>query len=170
MTQANRGRVIVAVFLVLLGLYLLAVEFVPGLRILSINENNWPLIVVGVGILFLLAALVTWTPNLMVPAVVVGGTGALLFWQNATNNWASWAYAWTLYPVFAGVGLFLSYVMQGNLRQGVRVGGPPILVGIVLFMVFGSFLGGLLPLGQFWPLILIVIGIAVLAQTFLRRA
>jgi hypothetical protein len=173
MTQDNRGRVVGALLLILGGLYLFAIQFVPALRVLAINESNWPLIIVGIGVALLLAALLTWTPPLMVPAAILGGLGALLFWQNATDNWArwaSWAYAWTLLPVFAGIGVLLMHLMYGNPRQGIVAGGGPILGGLIGFLLFGSFFGALGTLGHYWPLLLILLGVLVLAQGFWRRA
>lgn len=170
MTQVNRGRVIAAAILILLGIYLFAVQFVPALRAFTVNENNWPLIIVGIGVLFLLGALLTWTPGMMVPAAILMGLGALLFWQNATNNWGSWAYAWTLFPGFAGVGTFLMFLMQGNLRQAIIAGGTPILISAAAFLIFGSFFGALGMFGQYWPLLLILLGVIFLAQAFWKRA
>ena len=76
-----------------------------------------------------MASLLTWTPLLMIPACVVGGLGVLMFWQNPTDSWDSWAYAWTLIPGFVGVGIVLMNVMQGSLRQGLVTGGALILFG-----------------------------------------
>lgn len=170
MTQANRGRTIAALLLILAGLYFFAVQFIPGLGIFALTGNNWPLIVVGVGIALLVAALLTWTPGLLIPAAIVSGIGALLFWQNATQNFASWAYAWTLIPGSMGVGIFLMHLMQGNLRQGILAGGTPVVLSLVMFAIFGSFFGALGILGQYWPLLLILVGVIVLAQAFWRRA
>jgi hypothetical protein len=170
MERETRWRVILAIILVLAGLYLFTVQFFPQLGIISLSPSNWPLLIVGVGAAFLVAALVTWTPGLMVPAAIIGGLGAIMFWQNATGNWASWAYAWALFPVFAGFGIFLMHAMQGNLREGLVTGGWLILIGLTLFIVFGSFFGGIGALGQYWPLVLIVLGVVLLAQGLWRRA
>jgi len=169
MTQAARTRAVVGGLLVLVGLYLFAVQFVPALQVLSINATNWPLYIVALGAILLVAALLTWTPPLMIPAAMVGGTGALMFWQNHTNNWASWAYAWALFPIFAGIGIFLMHAMQGNFRQGILAGGAPIAIGLVMLLVFASFFGVLPSLGQYWPLLLIIPGIALLVLEFSRR-
>jgi hypothetical protein len=170
MEQANRGRIIWAVILIAAGLYLFALQFFPALQVFSINEDNWPLIMVGIGVVLLVAALLTWTPGLMIPACVVGGLGVLMFWQNSTDNWSSWAYAWTLIPGFVGVGIVLMNVMQGSLRQGLVAGGALIGFSALGFIIFGSFFGALGGLGQYWPVLLIVVGIIVLAQAFLKRA
>lgn len=170
MTRENRGRVIGAVILIALGLYFFALQVFPGLREIFNMRIVWPLIIVGVGVLLLLGALLSWTPGLIVGATFMIGLGGLLFWQNATNNWASWAYAWTLLSVFAGVGVFLMYLMQGNVRQGIKASAWPILAGLAGFLIFGAFFGALGALGQYWPLLLILIGVVILARGFWRPA
>jgi hypothetical protein len=103
-----------------------------------------------------------------VPACIVGGIGGLLYWQNATGNWESWAYAWTLIPGFVGVGIVLSGLLGGDTQQSVRGGAWLILISLVLFTIFGSFLGGLGLLGPYWPVLLIALGLLVLVRSFFR--
>ena len=105
----------------------------------------------------------------MVPAAVVAGMGGILYWQNVTNEWASWAYMWTLIPVFVGVGIFLRHLMQGELRQAIVAGGAPILLGLAAFLIVASFLGVIGTFGQYWPLLLVLLGVILLAQAFWRR-
>lgn len=45
---------------------------------------------------------------LPIPGLLLLGTGAILIFQSLTGYWESWAYAWTLYGVFLGWGLFLT--------------------------------------------------------------
>ncbi len=170
MTQANRGRIVWALILIVVGVYLFAIQFFPALRVIAINETNWPLLIVGIGAALLVAALLTWTPSLMIPAAIVGGLGGLMYWQNASDNWGSWAYAWTLIPGFVGIGTFLMQLMQGNLRQAIISGGTPILISLAAFLIFASFFGGLGAFGQYWPVLLILLGMIVLAQAFWKRA
>lgn len=168
MTQENRGRIIGAVILIALGLFFLTLQIFPGLRDVFNMQMVWPLIIVGIGVLLLLGALLTWTPGMMVGATFMIGLGGLLFWQNATGNWASWAYAWTLFAVFAGVGIFLMNLMQGHVRQGLMMSAGPILGGFAAFLIFGAFFGALGALGLYWPLLLILIGVVILARGFWR--
>lgn len=170
MTEVNRGRIGTAIILIGLGLILFIIQFFPDLQALVFSATSWPLIIVGVGVVFLIVALLTWTPGLIVPAAIIGGIGGLLFWQNLTGNWESWAYAWTLIPGFVGIGVFLMNLMQGNFREAITAGGWLVLISAVMFMIFGSFLGGLSLFGQYWPILLILLGVLILAQAFLRRA
>jgi hypothetical protein len=150
--------------LILLGAWFLAVQLVPGLQIWF----SWPLIVVGVGVFLLILGLLTGAPGLAVPACIVGGIGGLLYWQNATGNWESWSYTWTLIPGFVGVGVVLSGLLGGEGPQAVRGGGSLILISLVLFAVFGSFFGALGMVGDYWPALLILLGLLMLGRSVLQ--
>jgi len=162
------GRAVAALTLILLGAYLLALQFFPALRVYALNESNWPLLLVGLGGVFLAAALLTRKPRGLVSAVVVSGVGAILYWQNATGNWASWAYMWTLLPGLFGIGFFLMHVMEGNLRNGVVIGGTLIVLSGAAFLLFSSMYGAFAFLGTYWPLLLVLLGVILLAQVFMR--
>jgi hypothetical protein len=98
----------------------------------------------------------------------VGGIGCLLLYQNATGNWESWAYAWTLIPGFVGLGVVLAALMQGPSRRDIAGGLWLMLFSVLAFVVFGSFLG----LGRFspyWPVLLVLGGLLILGQTLFRR-
>jgi len=168
MNRTNRSRIGIGVVLVLIGAWLLAAQFVPALRAWTLNEVTWPLAVIGVGVLLAVVGLVTWSPGLLVPACIVGGLGGLLYWQNTTGNWESWAYAWTLIPGFVGVGVFLSELLTGKVRQAVSGGGVLIIISLVMFLIFSSFLGGPSILGAYWPVLLILLGLILLAQVLFR--
>src|SRR5688572_19351282 len=108
MTQQRAGNLIGGAILIGLGVLFLLFQLLPGLGSLLRIELFWPLIIVGAGAVLLLMALLTRTPQLAIPGCIVGGIGCLLFVQNATGYWDSWAYAWALIPGFVGVGIILS--------------------------------------------------------------
>lgn len=168
MEVRNRSSLAGALILITLGAWFLAVELSPQVRAFAYGGETWPLQIVGIGALMLLVALLTFTPGWAVPACIVGGLGGLLYWQNATDNWASWAYAWTLIPGFVGVGIILAGLLEGKPRGALIGGGWTIFSSLLLFGIFGSFLGGLSLVGQLWPLLLIVVGVILLGQAFLR--
>jgi hypothetical protein len=164
MDSQRRSSLAGGLVLVLLGALFLAVQWVPGLQLWF----SWPLIIIGIGVLLLIVGLLTGVPAMAMPACIVGGIGGLLYWQNATGNWESWAYAWTLIPGFVGVGMVLSGLLGGDTRQTVRGGGWLILISLVLFAVFASFFGALGLVGSYWPVLLIVLGLLLLAQSLFR--
>jgi hypothetical protein len=105
---------------------------------------------------------------MLIPACIVSGIGGLLYWQNATGEWATWAFAWTLIPGFVGIGLVL-FGLLGRRRGALIGGGWVIFNSLVLFAVFGSFLGGLRIVTLFWPVLVITLGIVLIGQGFFRR-
>lgn len=168
MEQSRRGSLTIGVLLVLIGAVALAVQLVPDLRVMAEDLWEWPTWIIAFGLLFLVAGAIGGVPGLAVPACIIMGVGGLLYYQNATNDWESWAYSWALFPVFVGVGIILMYLMEGKFRKAFREGLGPILVGLILFGVFGSFLGGPAILSQFWPALIILIGLWMLVRSFFR--
>lgn len=163
--QQDRGRAITAVGLIGLGiLFLLGQVF--GFSLFSVL---WPFFVILPGAAFLYAALRggKQAAGLAVPGSVITGTGLILLYQSITNHWASWAYAWTLYPVF--VGLALSFMSErtgdenlGKVGRGlVRWGGIAFL-GAAAFFELVLFGGGGVFGGLAAPLLLIGIGALML--------
>ncbi|MEN6411117.1 MAG: hypothetical protein ABFD44_15540 [Anaerolineaceae bacterium] len=169
MEQKHKSRIGTGIFLILVGAFFLAVQLYPPLRTWMGNAMAWPMIIVGVGGLLLVIGLLTGTPSMAVPACIVGGIGGILAYQNATGNWGSWAYIWTLIPGFVGIGTFLTGILGENTRANIRHGLDLILTSMILFAIFGSFLGGFRFLGDYWPLILIGAGIIILIRNLVQR-
>ncbi|MCX6029636.1 MAG: hypothetical protein NT169_10085 [Chloroflexi bacterium] len=167
MEESRRTALVGGIVLILLGILFLVGQIVPGLWG-WVGPLSWPLIVVGVGVLLLLIGLASNAPGMAVPACVVGGIGLLLYWQNATGNWESWAYAWTLIAGFAGVGTVLMGLWTGRWKT-IRGGLWSILISLILFAIFASFLGGPFSLGKYWPVLLILLGLLGLGRGFFRQ-
>jgi len=168
MDRRSRSRIVVGLLLVLLGGWFLAQQFFPGLG-KWLDVFSWPMILVGVAIFLLVLGLLVGAPSMAVPAAIVGGIGGLLYWQNATGNWESWSYAWTLIPGFVGVGTLVAGLLGDNPRQSLRHGANLIVLSVVLFIVFASIFGELGPLGQYWPALLILLGLYLLVRAVWRR-
>lgn len=167
MSRRSRSNIAIGLTLILVGAWFLAGRFFPELRIL-IGPFSWPMIIIGVGIVMLIFGLLVGAPGMAVPAVVVGGIGGLLYYQNATGDWASWSYAWALIPGFAGVGTVVAGLLGERPRQSLRAGLNLIVISLVLFVVFGSLLGGFTLLGDYWPVLLILLGGWILVRGLLR--
>lgn len=170
MDRQQRSSIAFALVLILVGVWFLAVQLIPGLQWFVLTEQSWPLIIVAFGALWAVMALVTWTPGLLVPASIFSGIGGLLYYQNATGNWESWAYAWTLIPGFVGIGVFFASLLQGKIREAIVAGGWLVIISGTMYLIFGSFLGGPNLLGPYWPVLIIVLGVITLAQSFLGRS
>ena len=164
MHKQARSAIAAGTILVALGVLLLVARLVPGFW----GELTWPFIVIGAGVLMLVLAIATGNAGLAVPACIVGGIGLLLYWQNANDRWETWAYAWALIPGFAGVGTLLLGLIT---RDGKAVGGGLwlVVISLVLFAIFGSFLGGPELLGAYWPVLLILLGLWLFGRAIFRR-
>ena len=90
---------------------------------------------------------------------IVTGIGGILYVQNRTGAWASWAYVWALIPGFVGIGLLIAGTLGHKRRKSWREGGRLIVISAVLFLVFGAFFNGLGVIGQYWPVLLIGLGL-----------
>jgi hypothetical protein len=169
MSRRQRSNTILGLLLILAGAAFLAQQFYPNLRIWEYFTFSWPWYVIGAGVLLLLLGLLVGAPGMAVPAAIVAGIGGLLYWQNATGNWDSWAYTWTLIPGFVGIGIILEALLEGKLRSGLRAGGGLVVISAILFVIFASFLGGPALLGTYWPVLLILIGLWFIIRSLLRR-
>jgi len=170
----NRRRSLTfGVLLILIGGWFMAVQIFEPLEDWLENFSDWPFWIIGPGLLFLAAAIVSGVSGLAIPGTIISGIGGILYYQNYYTDWESWAYAWTLIIGFVGIGVFIMHLLDGNLRKAVSEGGNSIITSAVLFLVFGSFFRAIFGqepfLGDYWPLLLIVAGLWMLVRPFLRR-
>jgi hypothetical protein len=101
---------------------------------------GWPLLVFAPGAFFMYQAYTggKGSEGFAVPGMVVGGTGLILLFQSITDHWASWAYAWALYPVF--VGLALDFIGQRTANDGtIRAGQGMVRWGLLGFGALAAF-------------------------------
>jgi LiaI-LiaF-like transmembrane region len=168
MDAQRRGGLIGGLLLILLGGAFLAAQFVPAFQSWFRAEQSWPLLIIGIGVLFLVLAVALRTPGLAIPGCIVGGIGCLLFYQNATGDWGSWAYAWTLITGFVGLGVVFAGLLEGRSIRSVSAGLWMILISLAAFLVFGSFLG-MGQYGAYWPVLLIVGGLLILGRSLFGR-
>jgi hypothetical protein len=159
----KRGSIIGGLILILAGLLFLLLQTNPQFADQINLALHWPLIIVGVGVLFLLGAFLG-TASLAVPGMIVTGIGGLLYYQNISGNWASWSYAWALIPGFVGLGLILMGLLDREERSSIRGGLTLVIISLILFAVFAGFLGGIQFLQNFWPVLLILAGIMILLR------
>lgn len=167
MSSISRGRISFALVLIALGAWALAINLLPDVRTLTFGPQSWPLQIVGLGALMVLIGLLTFTPAWFIPASIVAGIGALLYYQNMTADWSSWAYTWTLIPAFVAVGLALFGLFRWR-RGPLLAAGWTMFASLVLFGVFGSTLGRLPVVGVVAPVAVILLGLMFLITAFAR--
>jgi len=169
MRKQGRTQLALGIILILLGGWFIAQRTFPEVAAFADRFSDWPFTVIGVGVLLLVLGLILGAPGLAVPAAIVSGIGGILYYQDLTGNWDSWAYMWTLIPGFVGVGVFLQGLLGEDTRRNLRHGLNLIVISAVLFLVFSSFLGGWDLLGNYGPpILLILLGLWVLGSGLYR--
>ncbi|HET6744340.1 MAG TPA: hypothetical protein VFH90_00625 [Candidatus Limnocylindria bacterium] len=140
---------------------------------------TWPFYVIVPGLAMLAFGLTQRNGSgLAIAGSIVTMVGLVLLYQNATDRWESWAYAWALVgPGGSGVGMLLYGTRAGNRRMA-RDGFWQILTAIGLFLAGFVFFEGIigisgrrLPIPD-WvlPVAVIAIGVLVLIRGFTSRA
>lgn len=135
----------------------------------SLMGTFWPLLVLLPGLPFLYYAITGSKKNagLIFPGLIISGTGMILLYQNMFNHWESWAYMWTLYPVFIGMGLTFLGRRTGS-RNEYKTGRNMVRGGLLSFaflaflfefFIFGAGFGILG--GVILPLALILAGVVM---------
>lgn len=165
----KRSSIVAGLIMILVGALFLLINLFPNVAARLDVARQWPLIIVALGGLFLLGALLG-TPPLAMPGSIVTGIGGILYYQNLTGNWASWAYIWTLIPGFVGIGIILTNLLGARTRSQFREGGRLLVISAVLFVIFSAFFNGLGGLGQYWPVLLILAGVWLLFRNRFRRS
>jgi hypothetical protein len=168
MNQSQNGRNVGAIILIAIGALFFLTQGL-NINIWGIFGLSWPILVMLPGLVFLGLAILgdKRTAGFIVPGAIITGTGAILGVQNATGRWESWAYVWTLYPVFLGFALIFMGRRTAN-QTTERTGRGFVTWGTVAFLIGFAFFellifGGMAGLGNLLlPLILIGVGVLML--------
>jgi hypothetical protein len=160
---------VLGVALIVLGLIFFAGQALN----MDIGETAWPFYVIAPGLALTTLGLTQRRGSgLTIAGSVVTMVGLVLLYQNATDRFESWAYAWALVgPGGSGIGMLLYGTRSGD-RKMARDGFRTILwalglfaVGLVFFEGIIGISGERLPLPN-WvlPVAVIVIGVLVLLR------
>ena len=154
----RRQSLVVGCILIVIGVLILASQLWPEYFDWFNVEQSWPVLMIAAGIGLLILGIVMRVPSFAVPACIVGGIGVLLYWQRATGNGQTWAYAWTLIPGFVGIGFIVAGLLNSEGRGAFRNGSWLVVLSLVLFAIFGTIFGGGLLSGVVLSLLLIAAG------------
>ena len=168
--RQNRSNLFLGILLILIGAWLVVTRQVPAVREWLDDSFTWPMWTIGAGLLIFLIGLITGAPGMSIPAAIVAGIGGILYYQNSTDNFGSWAYMWTLIPGFVGIGTILAGLLGEHTRQNLARGLNLIVISAVMFLIFATFFGGLSILGDYGAaILLILLGLYILARGFMRN-
>ncbi len=160
----RRSSILAGIVLILVGVFFLLLPYFPNLLGFIDIGLHWPLIIVGVGLLFIVVALLG-APGLAIPGSIVTGIGGMLYYQNAYEAWETWAYSWTLIPGFVAVGIIIARTIEGRFMAGLRSGGTLLIISLLMFLAFGTFLGRGISFGYLWAILFIALGFRLLLRS-----
>jgi len=164
--RQNTNPMVIGIFLIGFGILLIL------FNILNIDyvQFAWPFFIIMPGVLIFAVALFvedSLGKVLIIPGSVIAVIGLILLYQNTSDHWESWAYAW---PLVAPAGVGLGYFIYGSVKRQsdtIKTGMQLLIIGLVIFsagFVFFELIIGIsgFGLGRFgWPLLLIGIGILI---------
>lgn len=156
----RKTSIVGGIILILLGLLFLASELLPE----YFQFWDWPFIIIGLGVVFFIWAIISGTGGLAVPGAILSGIGGIFYYQNMSGDWASWSFIWALIPAFVGIGVIISGIIDRNYKEAISGGLTLIIISAILFFAFGSFLGLESNLTQYWPVLLIALGLISLVR------
>jgi hypothetical protein len=169
MDKKRRTSLIGGALLIIVGGVLFAAQIIPDFMPAFWESISWPWAIIGVGLFLFALGAALGEPGLAVPSIIVGGIGGILAYQDYTGHWESWSYLWTLIPGFVGFGIVLMNLLGGKGEGSYKEGGTLIFISLMLLAVFGSFFGAIGLGGQYWPVLLILLGLALMVRTFFTK-
>jgi hypothetical protein len=139
--SGSPGAAVLGGILIVLGL----IFFAGNQLNLDIGNAAWPLYVIAPGVAIATLGLTQRNGSgLAIFGSIVTMVGLVLLYQNATDHWESWAYAWALVgPGGSGIGMLLYGTRSGD-RKMARDGFWLILVALGIFAVGLVFFEGIL--------------------------
>jgi hypothetical protein len=162
MLNRNKPNVVIGTLLIAFGVLVFLGEIFK-----STLFAFWPFFIIASGLMFFVAMGVAGksTGYLAIPGSIIITIGLILLFQNLTNRWESWSYAWALIPLSVGIGMWI-FGKFSDLEDLRSAGRHVINVGLVLFIVFGVFFELLIGISGtnrsnnlMWPLALVALGI-----------
>ncbi|MCX6038080.1 MAG: hypothetical protein NTW99_09365 [Chloroflexi bacterium] len=173
MEKKNRTQLVLGLLLILVAGWLIATRIQPDLANILHLTFDWPMWVMFAGAVILVIGLLVGAPDMAIPACIVAGIGGILYYQNATNNWESWAYMWTLIPGFVGVGKILSGIIGGDFMACLREGLKLLLTCAILFTIFATIFNAWTIFGSYSAYVpialLFVLGIWLIVRGIMRQ-
>ena len=158
------------IVLVVVGIFFLAMRLLD----IDLSTYGWPLYVIVPGLTLLIVGFVSLGTGALVPGGIITVLGLVLAYQNATSDWASWAFAWTLVaPGGAGLGLFLQGLRVHDPKQ-TRLGRNMMFWAALLFMIGFVIFESIFQISgvdyglvgrSALPVLLIVIGVTLLVRS-----
>ena len=139
--SGSPGAAVLGGILIVLGLLFFASQQLHS----DIGAATWPLYVIAPGVAMVAFGLTQRRGSgLTIAGSIVTMVGLVLLYQNATNHFESWAYAWALVgPGGSGIGMLLYGTRSGDNKMA-RSGFVTILTALGLFAAGFVFFEGII--------------------------
>lgn len=170
MNPNTRGSLVAGIILIGLGVLFFLFNVIPGFHIGAL----WPMIFVLLAAGFFIPPLL-WPQQrqglsgLFIPGSIMLMLGLIFFYNTLTNDWASWAYAWTLIPGGVGLGLWLGSWYGRWGKDSMLTGQWMLAISVLVFGLFGMLFGSP-ALKIAGPILLILGGILLMVRAFRKPA
>lgn len=171
------SALILGVVIIAVGLASLVLERTDVDASHWLGGSGWTLYVIVPGLGLLLASVLAAGASalgLNVVGAIITTVGLTLLYQDQTDHYASWAYAWTLIPISVGAAFVAHGWRVGRpdlVAIGTRVAGIFAAICVVGWLCFeATFRYGRAPIemGENWPLVIIGAGVIVILLTLFR--
>jgi hypothetical protein len=171
--RPTTATAVLGVLLIAVGAVALVLREVVGFDFFAaVGDRGWPYFVIVPGLVLLAAAFVPAPPRgigFAIAGAIVTTVGGLLLYQSESGNWESWAYAWALIPMSAGLALVAYGLLTGNAaftRNGTWLGGIAAVLLLTGAWFFGDVFAGRQPIdaGSWWPVGVIAIGALIVLR------
>jgi hypothetical protein len=167
MIKRNEILIILALMMIVTG----GGFFLAGLGVMTFHMRIlWPLLPLGLGVGLYGLFFFTWlgerkTQGLL-PIATVLVIMSMSFLYSTHVGWNCWRYIWPVAPLSLGLGLYSMYIWGRGERE--VLGPAGVLTGVALLAFLGSALQ--YDIAKLWPVILVLLGVALLIWNFRRRA
>jgi hypothetical protein len=162
--REKRGNWILGLVLILLGLVFLAQQFYPDV----FGDWMW---LAGLGLIFLVAYVFSRQYGFLIPGCILGALGigvGLIETGMLTGEGEDGVIVLAL-----GLGFLAIWLIDLLVARGRAAGWWPIIPGGILALVGAGILSGneawMDDIGQWWPVIFIIVGVWILLERIIRR-
>lgn len=156
--------------------------FIPGMPILATGgllfigsvfnwwgvwAYLWPMVVLGLALGFLLAAVYMRVIWLVIPGIIIGANALLFQFCALTGLWGVWAVLWTIEPLSVGLALLVCWAKvrsRGLFWAGMIVCAVAASLAVMMAAIMNWWIIGLLG-----PAVLIAVGVLLVLRVVVPR-
>ncbi|HET9085614.1 MAG TPA: hypothetical protein VFN41_14550 [Candidatus Limnocylindrales bacterium] len=177
-THHRRNPIVAGIVLITIGAITWAMNATGTDPSSWLGGSGWTLFILIPGMVLFIGGLLAQdepADGLTIAGSIIMTIAAMLFAMDRTGHYEAWAYAWTLIPGAAGIGVLLRG-FQTDDQHKIRAGSRLIAISLVMFALGAVFFETIFQTGTvpfavdgFWPVLLVIAGVFVIALAFLQE-